>query len=361
MKAARFDYVRPDDLQQAVAALGRAGGGAKLLAGGQSLGPMLNLRLARPSLLVDVSRVDSLARVEDIGRAWRIGACVTHSRIEDMREQLAGGEMLCEVAAGIAYRAIRNRGTIGGSIATDRPRIGLGACSAGRGQHQGAGGARRRSKIRAGRFHQRCARMKSSRSVQCQLSRGRYGYYKFCARPRICRSERGDVLIQDRTPHLFRRVCRPVAPALAGGSPEGRSLSQSSSAASPRWRTSIRERRMVTAAVTRAQQSVCARDADLSVNGRTVQALVEPRMHLGDFLQHCRLTGTHLGCEHGVCGACTSDRRRAGAHASLTRSPATVLPSGRSKDSTMTRPWQSCVKPFRVSTRCNAVSARPAC
>ncbi|MGB9207954.1 MAG: FAD binding domain-containing protein, partial [Pseudolabrys sp.] len=58
MKAARFDYVRPDDLHQAVAALGRAGGGAKLLAGGQSLGPMLNLRLARPSLLVDVSRLD---------------------------------------------------------------------------------------------------------------------------------------------------------------------------------------------------------------------------------------------------------------------------------------------------------------
>ena len=44
----------------------------------------------------------------------------------------------------------------------------------------------------------------------------------------------------------------------------------------------------------------------LTVNGRTVQALVEPRMHLGDFLrEHCRLTGTHLGCEHGVCGACT--------------------------------------------------------
>jgi carbon-monoxide dehydrogenase medium subunit len=72
--------------------------GAKLLAGGQSLGPMLNLRLARPSLLVDVSRLESLARVDDIGSTFRIGACVTHSRIEDMRGRLAGGEMLCEVA-----------------------------------------------------------------------------------------------------------------------------------------------------------------------------------------------------------------------------------------------------------------------
>ena len=91
----------------------------------------------------------------------------------------------------------------------------------------------------------------------------------------------------------------------------------------------------------------------LTVNGQTVPALVEPRMHLGDFLrEHCRLTGTHLGCEHGVCGACTvliAGARHA--PASLTRSPATVLPSGRSKDSTMTRPWQSCVKPFRVSKR----------
>ena len=120
MKAARFDYVRPGDVGEALAALAKAEG-AKLLAGGQSLGPMLNLRLARPSLLVDVSRLESLARVDDIGSAFRIGACVTHSRIEDMRGRLAGGEMLCEVAAGIAYRAIRNRGTIGGSIAHADP------------------------------------------------------------------------------------------------------------------------------------------------------------------------------------------------------------------------------------------------
>jgi carbon-monoxide dehydrogenase medium subunit len=121
MKAARFDYVRPGDVGEALAALAKAEGGAKLLAGGQSLGPMLNLRLARPSLLVDVSRLESLARVDDIGSAFRIGAGVTHSRIEDMRGRLAGGEMLCEVAAGIAYRAVRNRGTIGGSIAHADP------------------------------------------------------------------------------------------------------------------------------------------------------------------------------------------------------------------------------------------------
>ena len=82
MKAARFEYLRPSNVGQALAALVDAEGSAKLLAGGQSLGPMLNLRLARPSLLVDVSRLEALGGVEELPHAWRIGAGVTHSRIE---------------------------------------------------------------------------------------------------------------------------------------------------------------------------------------------------------------------------------------------------------------------------------------
>ena len=101
MKAARFDYIRAGHLAEALAALANTDG-AKLLAGGQSLGPMLNLRLVRPALLVDVSRLEALQRLEDMGRAWRIGAGVTNARLEDLR--LPGGEMLCEVAAAIAYR-----------------------------------------------------------------------------------------------------------------------------------------------------------------------------------------------------------------------------------------------------------------
>jgi carbon-monoxide dehydrogenase medium subunit len=119
MKAAAFEYLRPRDLAEAVAALG--GAGAKLLAGGQSLGPMLNLRLARPKLLVDIARLDALRRIDDAGDAWRIGGAVTHATLEDARGTLPGGEMLVEVAAGIAYRAVRNRGTIGGSLAHADP------------------------------------------------------------------------------------------------------------------------------------------------------------------------------------------------------------------------------------------------
>lgn len=187
MKAARFDYVRPGNVQEAVAALAKAEGGAKLLAGGQSLGPMLNLRLARPSLLVDVSRLDSLSRVEDIGGAWRIGACVTHSRIEDMRGQLAGGEMLSEVAAGIAYRAIRNRGTIGGSLAHADPSADWQLALAALGATiniRSAGGVRAvpLQEFILGAFTTALREDEIIESVEVpKLSRAsRYGYYKFC-------------------------------------------------------------------------------------------------------------------------------------------------------------------------------------
>jgi carbon-monoxide dehydrogenase medium subunit len=119
MKPARFDYTRPRDLAEAVKSLGNTTGLAKAIAGGQSLGPMLNLRLARPSLLVDIARLPELKSIDDKGTSWRIGAGVTHAQIEDAT--LPGGEMLVAVAAGIAYRTVRNRGTIGGSIAHADP------------------------------------------------------------------------------------------------------------------------------------------------------------------------------------------------------------------------------------------------
>src|SRR5262249_555976 len=120
MKAARFNYARPRDAGEALAALAKAEGG-KIVGGGQSLGPMLNLRLARPALLVDISRLKALQQMEDTGRTWHIGAGVTHARLEDARGRLSGGEMLCEVAAAIAYRSVRNRGTVGGSLAHADP------------------------------------------------------------------------------------------------------------------------------------------------------------------------------------------------------------------------------------------------
>ena len=121
MKPARFDYERPADLAGALALLGRAGVEVKALAGGQSLGPMLNLRLAQPELLVDVSKLAEMRRVEDTADAVTIGACVTHAAIEDGVVPDPAQGMLRAVAGGIAYRAVRNRGTLGGSLAHADP------------------------------------------------------------------------------------------------------------------------------------------------------------------------------------------------------------------------------------------------
>jgi carbon-monoxide dehydrogenase medium subunit len=118
MKAAAFDYVRPPDLAGVLDAL-QIAPGAKLIAGGQSLVPMLNLRLARPSLLIDIGGVDALRIVEDRKTHVRIGATVTHAELED--RPISGCALLQRVARGIAYRAVRNRGTIGGSMAHADP------------------------------------------------------------------------------------------------------------------------------------------------------------------------------------------------------------------------------------------------
>jgi carbon-monoxide dehydrogenase medium subunit len=139
MKAAAFDHARPESLDAAIGLLAGAGG-ARVLAGGQSLGPMLNLRLARPELLVQVNRLPELVSIAADAESVTIGACVTHAAIADgavpdighdvpIRQDVVSGhdgligqevfigqDLLRRVANGIAYRAVRNRGTIGGSL-----------------------------------------------------------------------------------------------------------------------------------------------------------------------------------------------------------------------------------------------------
>jgi aerobic carbon-monoxide dehydrogenase medium subunit len=116
MKPAAFDYARAASLAEAAALLVEGGENARVLAGGQSLGPMLNLRLARPSLLVDVTHIPDLGGVDETAEAVVLGAAVTHAAIEDRRVPDIGQGVLSAVAAGIAYRAVRNRGTIAGSL-----------------------------------------------------------------------------------------------------------------------------------------------------------------------------------------------------------------------------------------------------
>ena len=121
MKAPRFDYEKPRDLGTALALLAEGGGEAKILAGGQSLGPILNFRLSQPRLLVDVRGVPELQTVHDAPDSVYLGACTTHAAVEDGVAPDPTHGLLRSVARGIAYRAVRNRGTLGGSLAHADP------------------------------------------------------------------------------------------------------------------------------------------------------------------------------------------------------------------------------------------------
>ena len=121
MKPVNFEYQRAGSIAEALAALGNTAGDAKLIAGGQSLGPMLNLRLVRPTRLVDIGGIEALNQIEQSGSTLRVGACVTHARLEDEAGAIDGLQPLAHAARGIAYRAIRNRGTLGGSLAHADP------------------------------------------------------------------------------------------------------------------------------------------------------------------------------------------------------------------------------------------------
>jgi len=120
MKPVDFAYLRPRTLQEALAALATHAD-AKLMAGGQTLGPMLNLRLAQPATVIDITRIAELGRVTEEPDAVTIGAIVTHAAIEDGRSVDPTGGFLARVAHGIGYRAVRVRGTIGGSLAHADP------------------------------------------------------------------------------------------------------------------------------------------------------------------------------------------------------------------------------------------------
>ena len=121
MKPARFEYERAATLDEALRALREADGEARVLGGSQSLGPMMNLRLAQPDLLVDLARVQGLDGIREANGTLGIGARVTHARIEDGAVPGRTGAFMQQVASGISYRSVRNRGTIGGSLAHADP------------------------------------------------------------------------------------------------------------------------------------------------------------------------------------------------------------------------------------------------
>ncbi len=128
MKAPLFEYVRASSIGEVLDLLADHGEEAKLLAGGQSLVPTMNMRFAQPEVLVDLNHVAGLAGIELAGGRLRIGALTRHAEIIASELVAQHAPLLAQAGPYIAHEAIRNRGTIGGSLATADPASEWPAC-----------------------------------------------------------------------------------------------------------------------------------------------------------------------------------------------------------------------------------------
>jgi aerobic carbon-monoxide dehydrogenase medium subunit len=146
VKAPAFDYVRPRSLDEALSLLRQHGDGAKIIAGGQSLVPALNLRLLSPKLLVDIGALRELKGISVADGTVRIGALTRHVELQRSSEIARHAPLLVEAVAQVGHPAVRNRGTIGGNFAHADPASELPACALalqGRVVTAGPGGERR--------------------------------------------------------------------------------------------------------------------------------------------------------------------------------------------------------------------------
>ena len=186
MKAAAFEVQNPATLDAALAATAQEG--VRIVAGGQSLGPMLNLRVARPAMLVPVARLPDLNGASEDAGFVTLGAAVTHAAIEDGRTPDLAGGVLRRIASGVAYRAVRNRGTIGGSLCHADPAADwVTTLTALRARVVIAGpGGRRETMVEGfvrGAYQVALAPGEIVCAVRIPKLAGRFGYYKFCRKP----------------------------------------------------------------------------------------------------------------------------------------------------------------------------------
>ena len=327
MKPAPFEYHAPETVEDVCGLLAEYGDEAKVLAGGQSLVPMLALRLTRFEHLVDVNRVGELG-----GFARENGTLVvqagTRQRVME-REALvaAAAPLLARATPLIGHFQIRNRGTVGGSLAHADPASEYPAVAVALGAELDLarrGGARRRVAAadyfvgtwtttaepdellvaarfpvwpeRSGFAIEEVARRHGDfalAGVACAVSEGAQVLHcSVSGRPRS-----GP---EPPRRHWSRVRRRPTWPR-----------PQSASSTRPTTCTRPPRRACASRVISSNARSCAPRrnsvlPVEMTVNGERRRGVVEPRLTLADYLrEHCALTGTHLGCEHGVCGACT--------------------------------------------------------
>ncbi len=386
MKAPQFDYVRPATAADAVAALADAGDDGKVLAGGQSLVPVLAMRLGRPAVLVDINAISGLDKLSLAGDTFYVGATVRQRQIE-RHPGAAAVPLLAMALPWVGHRELRGRGTVCGSLAHADPAAELPAVAACLNATLDIEGPSGRRSVTAREFF--TGPMSTVLQPDELLLRARFPVaspgegFAFAEIARrhgdfalagvaihVSRSPSGE--IQDATLAAFGVSGCPVArdvtamltsavdsSAATPGAPQAaelvRALTPAMSAlanelvdtpgdmhASRAYRRrllTVLAARQLGAAYTRAAEdgSASARTgarsspgvartrprpaptppapltpADgrvtthLTVNGKPVTLTLPSRVTLADALRdHLGLTGTHLGCEHGICGMCT--------------------------------------------------------
>lgn len=184
MKPAAFAHARPQSWTDALQLVAT---GARLGAGMQSLGPLLNLRLAQPDMIADLRHLPDYAGVAVEDGVVRIGAGTTHAAIEDGAVPGRVGEIMAKIARGIAYRAVRNRGTIGGSLAHADPAADWVAVMPALGATAVALGPRGKRRIALshfvkGIFETALAPDELLRAIEIPVlpAEARWGHWKFC-------------------------------------------------------------------------------------------------------------------------------------------------------------------------------------
>jgi aerobic-type carbon monoxide dehydrogenase small subunit (CoxS/CutS family) len=326
MKAAAFDYVRAGTAADALAGLGE-GRDARILAGGQSLVPLMALRLAAPEVLIDITRCPDLLAYGVHEQVLTVGAAVTDAVLERDPAVRAAHPLLVRTLSLIAHPEIRARGTLCGSLAHADPAAELPAlllATDGEVVVDGPRGVRRIPAVdffpgpftpaldegemvvaarvptlgpTAGWAVEEISRGPvrpcRGRPVRCGEhagpvpwrgggpgGEGTHGGPARCGVGRLLRRRR-------RAGRRGPRVCR--LPTRRGASPRPEGIGRGGAVGGPGGRVKGQEVRV-----------------DLRVNGHREVGRAEPRTTLAEFLrEELGLTGTHVGCEQGVCGACT--------------------------------------------------------
>ena len=342
MKPAPFDYHRASSADEAVALLDRYDGGARILAGGQSLVPLLNMRLMQPDAVIDVNRVPGLAEISEQDGQVRIGAMTRYSAIEWSPVVGARLPLLAEVVRYVGDRQVRSRGTVGGSLAHADPtgEMPLGALALDATVVvQGPDETREITvdDLIEGPYATVLEpaemiteiRFPAARTVSAFAEHARR-HGDFCIVSVAAVGEPDDNGGWKSIRLALGGVSdRPIVADGGVRAPAGRD-------ARPRrdggGRRGGGERERADRRHSRVGRLPAAPDSDLcpprarrarappsrggrmsekvkvavTVNGEQFERDVEPRMLLVDFIRHeLGLTGTHVGCEQGVCGMCT--------------------------------------------------------